>query len=160
MLEWLPRRRLPAPDDSWLGGCLHLSASDGEYAGDLEILQSLVPMAGLTGGIAFVPGAPLAFLVSVLSPRLGGRLRTLSADAAPPPRIDYGYPETDEGWRLLREVARATAELVATDAFEEVSGGLVGPGPELLANYGLLDRWTVARHLAPHLRHGSHGTGR
>ena len=145
VLEWLPRRPLPAPDDSWLGGCLHLSTLDGEYAGELEILQSLVPMAGLTGGVASVPGAPLAFLVSVLSPRLGGRLRTLSADAAAPPRIDYGYLETDEDRRRLREVARATAELVATDAFEEVSRGLVGPGPEVLADDGLLDRWTEAR---------------
>ncbi|MFE2416140.1 mycofactocin system GMC family oxidoreductase MftG [Streptomyces hokutonensis] len=146
VLEWLPRRPLPAPVGSWLGGCLHLSASDGDHpGGDLEILQSLVPMAGLTGGTASVPGAPLAFLASVLSPRLGGRLRTVSADPATPPRIDYGYLETGEDRRRLREVTRTTAELVAAEAFEEVSRGLVEPGPEVLAEDGLLDRWIEAR---------------
>ncbi|WOX14743.1 mycofactocin system GMC family oxidoreductase MftG [Streptomyces sp. N50] len=145
VLEWRPRRPMPEPAGSWLGGVLHLSSSDGDPAGDLEILQSLVPMAGLVGGTVPVPGAPLAFLASVLTPRLGGRLRTCSADAATPPRIDYGYLESAEDRRRLREVARATAELVATSAFEEVSRGLVEPGPEVLADDRLLDRWIAAR---------------
>ncbi|WP_329263788.1 mycofactocin system GMC family oxidoreductase MftG [Streptomyces sp. NBC_01478] len=146
VLEWRPRRPLPEPVDSWLGGCLHLSSSDGDHpGGDLEILQSLVPMAGLVGGTVSVPGAPLAFLASVQSPRLSGRLRTRSADAATPPSVDYGYLETGEDRRRLREVARATAALVATDAFREVSLGLLEPGPEVLADDRLLDRWTEAR---------------
>lgn len=145
VLEWQPRRPLPEPADSWLGGVLHLSSSAGDRAGDLEILQSLVPMAGLAGGTVSVPGAPLAFLTSVLTPRLGGRLRTYSADAATPPRIDYGYLETADDRRLLREATRATAELVATDAFAEVSRGLVEPGPEVLSDDRLLDRWIEAR---------------
>ena len=145
VLEWQPRRPMPEPASSWLGGVLHLSSSDGDHAGDLEILQSLIPMAALVGGTVSVPGAPLAFLASVLTPRLGGRLRTCSADAATPPRIDYGYLESAEDRRRLREVARATAELVATSAFEEVSRGLVEPGPEVLADDRLLDRWIGAR---------------
>lgn len=144
VLEWQPRWPMPAPADSWLGGCLHLSSSDGDHPGDLEILQSLVPMAGLTGGTVTVPGAPLAFLASVLTPRLSGRLRTRSADATIPPRIDYGYLETAEDRRRLREVARATAALTATDAFAEVSRGLVEPGPEVSADDRLLDRWVEA----------------
>ncbi|WP_405975860.1 mycofactocin system GMC family oxidoreductase MftG [Streptomyces sp. NBC_00988] len=144
VLEWRPRRPMPEPVDSWLGGCLHLSSSDGGHPGDLEILQSLVPMAGLVGGTVTVPGAPLAFLASVQSPRLSGRLRTCSVDAATPPRIDYGYLETAEDRRRLREVARATAALTATDAFEEVSRGLVEPGPEVLADDRMLDRWVEA----------------
>ncbi|WP_329551245.1 mycofactocin dehydrogenase MftG [Streptomyces sp. NBC_00696] len=145
VLEWRPRRQMPDPAGSWLGGVLHLSSSGGDHAGDLEILQSLVPMAGLVGGTVSVTGAPFAFLTSVLTPRLGGRLRTRSADAATPPRIDYGYLETAEDRRRLREVARATAELVATGAFEEVSRRLVDPGPEVLADDRLLDRWIEAR---------------
>lgn len=145
VLEWQPRRPMPEPADSWLGGALHLASSGGDHAGDMEILQSLVPMAGLVGGTVSVPSAPLAFLASVLTPRLGGRLRTCSADAATPPRIDYGYLETAEDRRRLREVARATAELGATDAFEKVSRGLVEPGPEVLADDRLLDRWIGAR---------------
>jgi choline dehydrogenase-like flavoprotein len=101
-------------------------------------------MAGLTGGTVSVPGAPLAFLASVLTPRLSGRLRTCSADATIPPRIDYGYLETAEDRRRMREVARATASLIATDAFEEVSRGLLEPGPEVSADDRLLDRWVEA----------------
>ena len=145
VLEWLPRRPMPEPVDTWLGGCLHLSSSDGGHSGDLEILQSLVPMAGLVGGTVSAPGAPFAFLASVLTPRLSGRLRTRSADATIPPRIDYGYLETAEDRRRLREVARATAELIVTGAFEEVSRGLVEPGPEVLADDRPLDRWIGAR---------------
>ncbi|WP_416955299.1 mycofactocin system GMC family oxidoreductase MftG [Streptomyces sp. Agncl-13] len=141
VLEWRPRLPMPGPADSWLGGCLHLSSSDGDHPGDLEILQSLVPMAGLVGGTMTVPGAPLAFLAAVQSPRLSGRLRTCSVDAATPPRIDYGYLATPEDRRRLREVARATAALISTDAFEEVSRGLLEPGPEVLADDRMLDRW-------------------
>ncbi|WP_329348173.1 mycofactocin system GMC family oxidoreductase MftG [Streptomyces sp. NBC_01261] len=146
VLEWQPRRPMPEPVHSWLGGCLHLSSSDGYHSGDLEILQSLVPMAGLVGGTVTVPGAPLAFLASVQSPRLSGRLHTCSRDAATAPRLDYGYLETAEDRRRMREVARATAALIATDAFEEVSRGLLEPGPEVLADDRMLDRW-VETHL-------------
>lgn len=104
VLEWTPRSPLPAPTGSWLGGGLHLPSSDGGHpGGDLEILQSLVPMAGLAAGTVTVPGAPLAFLVSDQSPRLRGRMRTRSADPAVPPDLDYGYLKTSEDRRRMRE---------------------------------------------------------
>ncbi|QJT05253.1 mycofactocin system GMC family oxidoreductase MftG [Streptomyces asoensis] len=144
-LEWTPRRPLPAPADSWLGGALHLSSPDGDHPGDLEILQSLVPMAGLTGGRVPVPGpgAPLAFLVSVQTPRLSGRMRTRSADPATPPSLDYGYLSTARDRQRMREAVRVTAELAATRAFGEVSGGLVEPGAPVLDDDRLLDRWVL-----------------
>ncbi|RAG82471.1 mycofactocin system GMC family oxidoreductase MftG [Streptacidiphilus pinicola] len=146
VLEWAPKRDLGAPADSWLGGCLHLSSSDRTHPGDLEILQSLVPMAGLVGGTVTVPGAPLAFLVSVQTPRLGGRLSLRSADPAAPPRIDYGYLTAPRDRRLLREAVRATAELIATSAFQDVSQGLLGLGREVLDSDDALDEW-VRRNL-------------
>ncbi|MGW0872113.1 mycofactocin dehydrogenase MftG [Streptomyces sp. NPDC002740] len=144
-LEWTPRRPLPTPSGSWLGGALHLSSSDGDHPGDLEILQSLVPMAGLIGGRVPVPGpdAPLAFLVSVQTPRLSGRMRTLSADPTTPPRLDYGYLSTAPDRRRMREAVRATAELAATPAFGEVADGLVEPGARVLDDDRLLDRWIL-----------------
>ncbi|MFI1212953.1 mycofactocin system GMC family oxidoreductase MftG [Streptomyces sp. NPDC020802] len=145
VMEWMPRRPLEAPAASWMGGGLHLSSTDGPYPGDLEILQSLVPLAGLAGGTSAVPGAPLAFLVSVQSPQVGGRLLTRSADPAVPPHIDYGYLRTPEDRRRLREAVRATAALVATRAFDEISLGLVEPGPRTLDDDHALDRWTAAR---------------
>ncbi|MFK0157732.1 mycofactocin system GMC family oxidoreductase MftG [Streptomyces sp. NPDC090493] len=143
VLEWAPRRPLPAPVGSWLGGALHLSSSDGAHPGDLEILQSLVPAAGLTGGRAAVPGAPLAFLASVQTPRLTGRMRTRSADPATPPGFDYGYLSTAADRRRMREVVRATAELVATTDFAEVSAGLAAPGAGVLGDDRLLDEWIL-----------------
>ncbi|MGW4736346.1 mycofactocin dehydrogenase MftG [Streptomyces shenzhenensis] len=144
VLEWVPRQDVSVPADSWLGGCLHMTSSDEEHPGNLEILQSLVPMAGLMSGTVTVPGAPLAFLVSVQSPRTTGRLALRSAEPEAPPRIDYGYLATPTDRRRLREAARATAELVATRAFEEISSGLLQPGPQVLDDDRALDEWIGA----------------
>ncbi|MFG2583441.1 mycofactocin dehydrogenase MftG [Streptomyces malaysiensis] len=145
VLEWMPRQPLEAPTRTWLGGALHLSSSDGAYPGDLEILQSLVPMTGLVNGTPAVPGAPLAFLASVQSPRSSGRLLTLSADPTVPPRIEYGYLRTPKDRHRLRDVVRTTAALVATRAFAEVSLSLLEPSPCVLDDDRALDRWTASR---------------
>lgn len=145
VVEWTPRRALPEPSGSWLGGALHLSSAGGEHPGDLEILQSLVPVAGLVGGTAAVPGAPLAFLASVQTPRRSGRLRTVSADPDAPPRVDYGYLETAADRGRLREAVRTTAALVCSGAFGEVSSGLAGVDAATLDDDDALDRWIRAR---------------
>lgn len=142
-LEWAPRQDLSEPAYTWLGGCLHLTSSDSTHPGDLEILQSLVPVAGLTGGALTVPGAPLAFLVSAQSPRPTGRLRLRSADPSVPPRIEYGYLAASEDRRRLREAVRATTELIATRAFDDVSRGRgpLQPGPDVLDDDHAMDQW-------------------
>ncbi|NIY69447.1 glucose-methanol-choline oxidoreductase [Streptomyces malaysiensis] len=145
VLEWRPRRAMAEPADSWIGGALHLSSSDRRYPGDLEILQSLIPLAGLVGGHMVVPGAPLAFLVSVQSPRASGRLRTRSTDSTAALDIEYGYLRTADDRRRMREAVRATAALVATAAFHEASIGLLEPGPRTLNDDRLLDRWICDR---------------
>ncbi|WP_243716139.1 mycofactocin dehydrogenase MftG [Actinomadura darangshiensis] len=146
VLEWTPRRPMDEPSGSWLGGALHLRSTGGNGAGDLEILQSLVPMAGLLAGTASAPGAPLAFLVSVQTPRITGGLRTVSADPDVPPRVEYGYLGTGADRRRMREAIRATADVVATRAFDTVSQGLAEPGPGTLRDDRLLDRW-IRAHL-------------
>ncbi|CNF53705.1 dehydrogenase [Mycobacterium tuberculosis] len=143
VVEWRPRRPMDEPSGSWLGGVLHLSTSSGGGAGDLEILQSLVPIAGLVAGVPGVAGAPLPFLVSVQTPRAGGTLRTVSPDADVPPRIDYGYLRTDGDRRRMREAVRAAAAITATAAFGEVSAGPADPAP--LDDDRLLDDWIRAR---------------
>lgn len=145
VLEWAPRQDLGAPTDSWLGGCLHVSSSDGAHEGDLEVLQSLTPMAALVGGTVTLPGAPLPFLLSAQTPRRTGSLRLRSADSATPPRIDYGYLRAPEDRPRLREVVRIAAELTATRAFGEVSSGLLGPDPGTLAADRALDAWIAGR---------------
>lgn len=156
VLEWMPRHPLeaPAPGGSWLGAALHLSSSDGTHPGDLEILQSLVPMAGLVGGAPEAPGAPLAFLASVHTPRPVGRLVAQSADPMVPPSISYGYLRTPDDRRRLREVVRTTAALLATPAFAEISRGPLEPGPAVLDDDHALDAW-----LATHLGTAQHTCG-
>ncbi|MFA1546019.1 mycofactocin dehydrogenase MftG [Actinomadura chokoriensis] len=145
VVEWTPRRPVDGPSGSWLGGALHLRSSGGNAAGDLEILQSLVPMAGLLGGTASAPGAPLPFLVSVQTPRTTGGLRTVSADPGVAPRVDYGYLGTEADRRRMREAVRAAAGVVAAEAFGAVSGGLAELAPETLHDDRLLDLWIRAR---------------
>ncbi|KIF70599.1 glucose-methanol-choline oxidoreductase [Streptomyces sp. AcH 505] len=145
VVEWAPSSELPAPEGNWLGGSLHLSSSDGGHSGDLEILQSLVPMAGLVGGTTAVPGAPLPFLVSVQAPESVGKLRLVSADPGVPPRIDYGYLSTADSRRRMREAVRVTAAVIASRAFGAVAAGRAGPDPRILADDGALDRWIAGR---------------
>ncbi|GGS91537.1 dehydrogenase [Planobispora rosea] len=141
VVEWVPNRTLPEPEDSWLGGALHLGSGGGE-PGDLEILQSLVPMAGLVRGQTTAPGAPHAFLVSVQTPRPLGRLRALSPDLDTPPRICYGYLAEPEDRRRLRQAVRATAAILGSAAFAE----LTAERAEVvdLDDTGL-DEWIAAR---------------
>ena len=144
-VEWTPRRPLPEPSGSWLGGVLHVASSGGAETGDLEILQSLVPVPGLVGGTAAAPGEPLPFLVSALAPRTGGALRTVSADPAHPPHVEYRYLETGADRRRMREAVRAAAAIVATAAFGAVARGLAGLAAGTLDDDRELDRWIRSR---------------
>ncbi|GGJ60047.1 oxygen-dependent choline dehydrogenase [Streptomyces brasiliensis] len=151
VLDWTPREDLDDPADSWLGGCLHLTSTGGPpdgagAAGDLEILQSLVPMSGLVNGVVRVPEAPLSFLVSAQTPRPTGRLRIRSADPDTPPDIDYNFLSTADDFRRLREVIRVTAALIDTPAFADISQGLLDPGHEVLDSDRALDDW-IHEHL-------------
>ncbi|WP_309484387.1 mycofactocin dehydrogenase MftG [Streptomyces himalayensis] len=148
VLDWAPRGDLGEPADSWLGGCLHLPSpgSTPQSPGDLEILQSLVPMAGLVGGVVRVLGAPLSFLVSAQAPRPTGRLRVESADPTTPLTIDFGYLSTPDDYRVLREAVRVTAALLDTPPFADIADGLLDPAPDVLDDDRSLDRW-IGDHL-------------
>ncbi|MEV0639852.1 mycofactocin system GMC family oxidoreductase MftG [Streptomyces sp. NPDC050619] len=151
ILDWNPLRDLGEPADTWLGGCLHLPSTDRTTEnpggpGDLEILQSLVPMAGLVGGAVSVPGAPLSFLVSAQAPRPTGRMRIRSTDPTTPPSIDYGYLGTPDDCRRIREAVRVTASLLDTPPLADISHGLLDPGPDVLDDDRALDNW-IRDHL-------------
>ncbi|MFI6184177.1 mycofactocin system GMC family oxidoreductase MftG [Nonomuraea sp. NPDC051191] len=141
VVEWTPARTLPEPEDSWLAGALHLSSGGGED-GDLEILQSLVPLAGLVRGETAVPGAPHAFLVSAQTPRALGRLRAVSSDPDTPPRICYRYLTDAEDRRRLREAVRAAAAIVGSGAFAELT---TGPAEPADLDDTALDEWIATR---------------
>ncbi|MFE5020754.1 mycofactocin system GMC family oxidoreductase MftG [Streptomyces sp. NPDC056690] len=146
VLDWKLRNDPPAPQGTWLGGCLHLASGVGEFGdrdgpGDLEVLQSLVPMSGLTSGRTTVPGEALPFMVAAQAPRRTGRLSLVRADLAAPPRLHYGFLSTPDDRRRLREGVRATATLLASPPMADLTAGRAGPTPDVLAADGALDRW-------------------
>jgi choline dehydrogenase len=138
-LEWGVQNHWGGPVDNWMGACLHQALDDG--LGDIEILQSLVPLAGLMGGRTVVPGAPLPFLVSALAPRPTGRLRLRSADPGTPPAVDLNYLETTADRSRLRAAVWATAALLGTPAFTGRGPGLLAPTPRVLDDDHALDAW-------------------
>jgi choline dehydrogenase-like flavoprotein len=142
VLEWQTSEDLGVPRGSWLGGCLHLSSTDAAAGpGDLEILQSVTPLAALAGGSP-AAGAPLAFLVADQTPRRTGALRLRSADPHIAPAIDYGYLSTPDSYRTLREAARVTAALLDAG----LSRGLIGLPAAVLGHDRNLDTW-IRDHL-------------
>jgi len=143
-VAWRPRQPQPAPAHSWLGGVLHTTSTGAPEAGDLEILQSLLPLSALTSGATSGAYGPPVFLVSVLTPRRAGGLRTVSADPDVPPRIDYGYLADSTDRRRAREAVRAATGIVGTATFGEVAAGLVDLGQDLLDDDRALDRWIHA----------------
>lgn len=143
-LEWGSQDDWGEPDDTWMGACLHLALNGGP--GDLEILQSLVPLTGLMGGKAAAPGAPMAFLVSALAPRPTGRLCLRSADPGIPPAVGLNYLATAEDRLRLRAAVRATAALLGAPAFAGRGPGLLAPRPRDLDDDRALDAW-IGDHL-------------
>ncbi|MFI1707264.1 mycofactocin dehydrogenase MftG [Streptomyces griseoruber] len=145
-LTWRPRRPVADPEGTWLGGALHLTSSFAEPgAGDLEILQSLVPMTALAEGTTAAGRAPQLFLASVQTPRRRGGLRTVSADPDVPPRVDHGYLATAADRAGLREAVRAAAALTAAGAFAEIGAGVEDPAASVLGDDRALDGWIRAR---------------
>ncbi|MGR7000975.1 mycofactocin dehydrogenase MftG [Yinghuangia aomiensis] len=145
VVAWRPRRPPEDPGRTWLGGVLHVPSEAGHDAGDLEILQSLLPLDALASGAATAAPGPSAFLVSAQTPRRAGRLRTVSADPDAPPVIDYDYLATPADRARLREAVRAAVAIVGAAAFSEVGAGLVDLAPDVVAHDRRLDGWIRAR---------------
>ncbi|GAA2592594.1 mycofactocin system GMC family oxidoreductase MftG [Winogradskya consettensis] len=138
VLEWQPRHDTGDPGGSWLGGCLHLNSTGATgNDGDLEILQSLVPLGSLADGIVR-PGAALAFLIADQAPSPTGTLRLRSAGPEQHPAIDYGYLSDPASFVRLREAVRVTAGIVSSPP---MAGRLLGPAPAILRDDRALDDW-------------------
>nr|BFE79514.1 hypothetical protein GCM10020093_021150 [Planobispora longispora] len=66
VVEWVPNRTLPEPEDSWLGGALHLGSGRRAWRpGDPSVARAY---GGTRQGPDHGAGAPHAFLVSVQTP--------------------------------------------------------------------------------------------
>ncbi|HEY0247957.1 MAG TPA: GMC family oxidoreductase N-terminal domain-containing protein [Gryllotalpicola sp.] len=139
LVGWLPREPAPAPPGQWMGGVLHT----GPHGGELELLQSLRPMAALTGAEGGSGVLPL--LVSTTAPQNGGRLLFASADPASSPVLDYGYLADPEDRARWRAATRLAARLLDTAAVRAAAAELTGPPASVLAADDALDSWIAAR---------------
>lgn len=130
------------PVDNWMGACLHLELGGG--TGQVELLQSLVPVAGLVGGEIRVPGAPMAFLLSALAPRPTGRVRLESADPDVPSVVEHGYLATPADRARMRGAVRAATAVLDASAFSRPD---LAPAvePSVLEEDHALDGWIGAR---------------
>jgi choline dehydrogenase-like flavoprotein len=152
VLDWAPMRDFPDPRENWLGGCLHLASGVGEFGvaggpGDVEILQSLVPMAGLMNGRAGAAGQPLPFLVAAQAPCRSGRLRLVSADPEILPAVDFGYLAGPEQRARMRAAVTAAATVLTSTAMAAFGRpGPDFPGTRILGRAVELDRW-IAENL-------------
>jgi predicted dehydrogenase (TIGR03970 family) len=140
VVEWLPARAAPRPVGGWMGGMLTTVSAGGSASGDLEVLQSLLPMAELMGGRA-AGDAPLPLLVSVHAPVLRGGVSIRSADPDQSATIRFGYLGDEGGRARLRQAVRTAAEVV-----HRVPGaGLVELPTSVLLDDGALDGWIRSR---------------
>jgi choline dehydrogenase len=144
VVEWRPRAELEVPRTSWMTAALHLASTGGPAVGDIEVLQSVVPMAELIGG-PHVTRAPLPFLVSAQFPVRGGRLALHPGRPLGSPLLEYGYLADDDDRRRLREGVRATAALLGTAALAPLVESIVDLSDSTLDHDDALDAWIAAR---------------
>lgn len=106
---------------AWLGAALHLTSPRAPVPGNLEILQSLLPMAALVEGRT--APAVSTLLVSDLTPVRRGGARLVSAHPDVALRVDLGYLSTPQDRSRLRHAVREAALLTSTPT--RVLGGSV-----------------------------------
>lgn len=145
VVDWSPRVALQENEIGWLTASLNFPSSEGPSSGDLQILQSSVPMAVLTGQAAPHPEYPLPLLVSVHTPQATGRLRLTSADPGASLEVDYRYLATDLDRLRMREAVRTAVALISTKAFEAVSSGATGLDAATVKDDAALDEWIGGR---------------
>ena len=145
VVEWSAPGDLSGGEMGWLAAGLNFSSTGGPAGGDLQVLQSTVPMTVLTGHPAPQPGGPLPLLVSVHTPQATGRLRLPSADPEAAMDIDYRYLTTALDRSRMREAVRAAVALVNTRAFGAVEAIVTGLDTVVVGDDAALDGWISAR---------------
>jgi predicted dehydrogenase (TIGR03970 family) len=140
VVEWRPAHPASRPVGGWLGGMLTTVSADGPGSGDLEVLQSLRPMAELTGAPA-PADAPLPLLVSVHTPVTTGGISIMSADPGRAAVIRYGYLGDDAARSRLRQGVRTAAAVAGRVPGAE----LVDLPTGVIRDDGELDGWIRSR---------------
>ena len=143
VLEWSPARDLGREADGWISGCLNFRSADGPVSGDLQILQSNVPMSVLTGHA--VQDLALPLLISVNWPTPTGSLRLVSADPQAPLAIKYHYLSTAADRARMRHAVRTAFDVLSTKAFDAVGTGPRDLDRRTVGDNQLLNQWIQER---------------
>jgi len=144
VLGWTPSRDFGREATDWISGCLNFRSADGPISGDLQILQSNVPMSMLTGHPSASQVA-LPLLISANWHTPTGSLRMVSADPRAPLDIQYQYLSTSADQARLRHAVRTAFELLSTKPFDAISAGPRDLDRRTIGNNRLLNRWIHER---------------
>ncbi|TPW73766.1 GMC oxidoreductase [Schumannella sp. 10F1B-5-1] len=153
VLEWLPRRALPAPSSVWMARSVDLAADGtpeaahpGPDDSTTEAIASLVPMHALLDGRR--GGAelePLPVLLADHTPRRRGRLRVRvrvrDADPLSPPRLEYVYLADADDRRRPRDGVRAVHGVLDSPALAAVVARVLGTDARIRRDGAALDAW-------------------
>lgn len=102
------------PVRNWLGAVVHLTSPGSAVAGNVEILESRLPIEALMAGAAAPTRSTL--LLSDLTPRRRGSLRLVSPDPTVDPVVELGYLGEASDRATLAFAIRAAQELAGTSA--------------------------------------------
>jgi len=126
----------------WIGAALHTTSPGSPWPGDVEILQSLLPLSSLVAGTLATGGG--ALLVGDLAPVARGKLRLTSADPDAPALVSLDYLRDERDRAALRFGVRTAATLLKR-MLDDLPGSVVtGPEARELDDDALLDAWIEA----------------
>ena len=129
---------------------LRITSEPPSHTNDV-MLQSLGKFDFLTG--TALPERTVRIACGLELPDGSGWLRLASADPTVQPSFDYRYFQNANDIRRMRDAVRLAAEILASDAYLDISDGRISPTDEVLASDEALDLWirqtvTSSRHVS------------
>ncbi|WP_223111085.1 MULTISPECIES: GMC family oxidoreductase N-terminal domain-containing protein [Aeromicrobium] len=140
VVDWPASSPLPRPS-SWLGAVIHATSPGSTREGNVELLQSLLPMESLVAGSAEDPG--LSLVVADTTPQNRGSVRLRSSDPDDDVLVDLGYLRDEADRGALRHGVRLAASLLGSSPLS--TAGRPGVPDGILCEDRLLDAWIEER---------------
>lgn len=126
-----------------VSGGLNSVGDDG--VGDNGVRDSSACAGGAGADDGLSESATMRLIIALQQPLSRGRLSLCDRDPRTPPRIEYRYLEHPDDRSRLRLGVRTAVDLLRSQAFSGVFGGLVSLDERTLADDARLDDWVRAQ---------------